>query len=442
MSHEQGRQFPGIRTVRREATAAASILEAEIVVLGAGIAGVSAAIEAARLGRRTILVDGAPQLGGQSVGAVIGTFCGLFSNGPAPHQVTYGIATEILRDLGRENALNYIRNRRNTIIVQYREQALMRWIERAVMAAGVIPVTGAMLRSVRRDGGRIAGLDLVTRFGPLEVRAGGFVDASGDAALAYTAGFECAEPDTPIFGTQMFVLEGIDEEATAAVDRAALMERLRTEATSRGLLRHDGFVFAVPGDGTALVNMTHAATPLDAAGFARAQIAGREQADRLLAFLRETAPAAFGRARVATYGQLGIRQTRWIAGRCRMTADDIRRQTRHSDSIARCSWPIELHDRADGVHWEEFGPDHMHFIPLGAMLPREASNLVAAGRCIDGDPAALSSVRVMGPCIATGAAAAHALDLAGNGAVDQIDIVALQRRLALNLDGADRSLAG
>jgi len=76
----------------------------------------------------------------------------------------------------------------------------------------------------------------------------------------------------------------------------------------------------------------------------------------------------------------------------------------------------------------------MHYIPLGAMLPREADNLIAAGRAIDGDPAALSSVRVMGPCIAMGAAAAHALDLMGSGAVDQIDIAALQRRIMANLE--------
>jgi len=59
---------------------------------------------------------------------------------------------------------------------------------------------------------------------------------------------------------------------------------------------------------------------------------------------------------------------------------------------------------------------------------------VAAGRCIDGDATALSSVRVMGPCIAMGAAAAHALDLAGRGSVHEIDLGALRRRVAANVD--------
>jgi uncharacterized protein with NAD-binding domain and iron-sulfur cluster len=58
----------------------------------------------------------------------------------------------------------------------------------------------------------------------------------------------------------------------------------------------------------------------------------------------------------------------------------------------------------------------------------------AGGRCIDGDTSALSSVRVMGPCIAMGAAAAHALDIAGEGSVHQIDMGELQRRVHDNVE--------
>jgi hypothetical protein len=68
------------------------------------------------------------------------------------------------------------------------------------------------------------------------------------------------------------------------------------------------------------------------------------------------------------------------------------------------------------------------------MVPREADNIVAAGRCVDADVSALSAIRVMGPCMAMGAAAAHALDLAGMGSVHEIDVATLQKRLTDNLD--------
>jgi hypothetical protein len=104
--------------------------------------------------------------------------------------------------------------------------------------------------------------------------------------------------------------------------------------------------------------------------------------------------------------------------------------------VARTAWPIELHDRSDGYVWEMFGPDHVHYVPLRSMTPPGAGNLLAAGRCVDGDAAALSSVRVMGPCAAMGAAAAHALDLAAReqGSVHDVDPSRLHDRLAANLD--------
>ena len=89
----------------------------------------------------------------------------------------------------------------------------------------------------------------------------------------------------------------------------------------------------------------------------------------------------------------------------------------------------------EGYLWEPFSDDHLHYVPLRSLIPADADNVLATGRCIDGDAAALSSVRVMGPCIGMGAAAAHALDLAGSGSVQRVDLGALRRRLIHNLEG-------
>lgn len=420
----------------RRVNSAPLAIEGDIAVVGAGIAGISAALDAQRLGRRVVLIDAGATLGGQSVAAMIGTFCGLYSNGPAPYQVTHGIADDILRDLGRSGDLHFIHGRRNTTIVQYRVGALARWIEEAVRRAGIAVLLGATLRAVRSEGRRIARLDLATRHGDVQVRAAGFVDASGDATLAWLAGLEVQEPAAgPIYGTMMMTLAGVDEAALAAIDRAELSARLAQRKGEYGLVREDGFAFAFPGAGETLVNMTHLPTPLDPAGAARLLLEGRRQCDQLLAFLRTEYPAAFAQAQVRAYGAPGIRQTRSIVGACTLTADDVRAGREFADAIARCAWPIELHDRPEGAHWEVFDDAHLHYIPLRSLVAAEADNLIAAGRCIDADAVALSSVRVMGPCIATGAAAAHALDLAAGGPLAAIDLVQLRRRLERNLVG-------
>src|SRR5438034_232423 len=117
------------RIVRRNGTADARHVSVDICVVGAGIAGVSAALEASQLGRKVVLVDGLHALGGQAVNSVIGTFCGLFSNGASGYQLTHGIADGILRDLGLQGALHYRHGGpSNTIVVQYDEIALARWI--------------------------------------------------------------------------------------------------------------------------------------------------------------------------------------------------------------------------------------------------------------------------------------------------------------------------
>jgi flavin-dependent dehydrogenase len=425
------------RIVRRLEAATARQLAADICVVGAGIAGVSAALEAARLGRKVALVDGLPALGGQAVNSIIGTFCGLFANGTHGHQLTHGIADGILRDLGAQGALYYRRGGpSNTTVVMYDEIALSRFIEEAIRNAGITVLLGAILRSVTRDGGRVRELELATRYGDVTLAATGFVDATGDAALTWQAGFACREHAAgPIYGTQMVVLEGIDEAHQPAREEVA--QRARAKAGDYGLVRTDGFAFVFPGRGTALVNLTHVETPLDAVEASRNALIGKAQADHAVHFLKSEYPRAFGQARLRSYGLPGIRQTRWIKGRAQLAVDDVRAGTRFPDAVARTAWPIELHDRPEGYVWEPFADDHMHYVPFGSLVPAEADNIVAAGRCIDGDSAALSSVRVMGPCIAMGAAAAHALDLAGHGSVQQIDIAALRHRLQDNVDRTD-----
>jgi hypothetical protein len=425
------------RIVRRDGARTARRIEADICVVGAGIAGVSAALEAARLGRKVVLADGLHALGGQAVNSIIGTFCGLFSNGHSGYQLTHGIADGILRDLGSQGALHYRHGGpSNTIVVQYDEVALARWIEEQVRVADITVLLGAVMREVTRYGRRIRSIELATRYGDVSVSGAGFVDATGDAALAWNAGLACREAaDGPIYGTQMAVIENIDEAQQP--ERAEVAARLRQKAKDYGLTRENGFAFVFPGKNVALMNMTHVETPLDPLEMTARSLDGKVQADRAIAFLRGEYPAAFGKARVRSYGGLGIRQTRWIVGRQQLTVDDVRAGRNFPDAVARTGWPIELHDTPQGHVWEPFGDDHLHYVSMGSLVSPECDNLVAAGRNIDGDVAALSSVRVMGPCIAMGAAAAHALDLAGAGSVHQIDAAALRERVKDNVERVD-----
>ncbi|HEU4620086.1 MAG TPA: FAD-dependent oxidoreductase [Gammaproteobacteria bacterium] len=412
--------------------------EADICVLGAGISGVTAAIEAARLGRRVVLADAAPAIGGQAVGSVIGTIIGLYSHGKEPYRITHGLADELIEELTASGALlRRHSTRTGTVTFQYDVMKLGRWMERKLEEARVQCLVGATLTEVDFHRRRIERLRFATRYGAVSIEAAGYVDASGDAVLSWQAGLGVHEPDAPIYGSLNFLLEGYDEERVAAIDHEEIYARLRERGAEYGLVRHDGFLFAFPGKGSALANITHFETPMDPFGASDMVLEGRRQADAVVAFLRKEFPAMFGSVEVRHYGNPGIRQTRWIVGRRQLTLEDLRSGQRPADAVARCAWWVELHDSEELVHWERFPDGHVYYIPLGCMVPREADNIVAAGRCIDADAYALSAVRVMGPCIAMGTAAAHALALAGHGSVNEIDMAALQRQLHDNLERTD-----
>ena len=425
------------RTVRRHATRRVKTVEADICVLGAGIAGVSAALESAKLGRRVAIVDAAPALGGQAIGSIIGTIIGLYSHGPQPYQLTHGIADDLINDLTAEGSLNRRVSMTSTITFQYDEVRMGRWIERKVEEAGIQAVLGAVLTGVTLEERRVKHIELATRFGPVRIEANGYVDASGDASLTYEAGLDVREPEAPVYGSLNFLIEGYDTEAVKELVVKDVHDRLAVRGGEYGLVRHDGFLMHFPGKDFMLANVTHLETALDPLAAASMVVEGRRQADASIRFLKAEFPRIFAHARIRTYGNPGLRQTRWIVGRRQLTLDDIRSRERPPDAIARCAWWVELHNARDLVHWERFEHDHVYYIPLSCMVPRDADNIVAAGRSVDADVQALSAIRVMGPCIAMGAAAAHALDMAGRTPVHAVDLTGLQRRLTDNLDRKD-----
>jgi hypothetical protein len=404
-------------------------------VLGAGISGVTAALEAAKLGRKVVIVDGAPALGGQAIGSIIGTLIGLYTHGPNAYQITHGIADDLLRDLAAEGSL--LRMHRSTVTFQYDEVRLARWMERKIEEAGVQAIVGAVLTHVSFENRRVQHVEFATRFGAVRVEADGYIDSSGDASLCYEAGLDVREPDAPIYGSMNFLIEGYDLDTVEQLDMVEVRERLASKGAAYGLVRHDGWLMHFPGKNFMLANINHFETPVNPLASAHMVFEGRRQADAIIQFLRAEYPHIFANARVRVYGNPGLRQTRWIQSTRQLTVDDIRKGERPADAAARCAWWVELHNTEELVHWEQFKDGHVYFIPLSCMVPRDADNIIAAGRCVDADSHALSAIRVMGPCIAMGAAAAHALNLAGKGSVHDIDLKKLQAGLTDNLDRTD-----
>jgi hypothetical protein len=211
-------------------------IRADVCVVGAGIAGLSAAIESAQLGWDVVLLDSLPVIGGQMVHSLIGLFCGVFGNAPRYAQLTHGVFDDIFSDLGPSGDLHFQRG--HTTTVYYNEVALGRWLETRILSLGVRTILGTVLQQVDVCDGRIERISLASRYGNVAVTAAGFVDASGDAALTWAAGLPCWVPERPIYGSQQVIVENVDERHKP--DPAEMDARIAARGADYGLLRRGG----------------------------------------------------------------------------------------------------------------------------------------------------------------------------------------------------------
>src|SRR5256885_2743694 len=168
------------RSVRRTAARDVTTISCDICVVGAGISGVSAALEAAKLGRKVVILDAAPALGGQAIGSIIGTIIGLYTHGPAPYRLTHLVADDMIRDLDAEGSLYRRKSMTNTVTFLYDEVRLGRWMETQIDKAGITAIVGAVLTNVEVENRRVQHIDFATRFGAVRIKANGYVDASGE----------------------------------------------------------------------------------------------------------------------------------------------------------------------------------------------------------------------------------------------------------------------
>src|SRR5690625_3957034 len=301
----------------------------DVVVVGAGAAGSTAAIAAARQGASVLLVDKLPFLGGSST-AVLDTFYGFYSPGSAPRRLVDSIPGEVIDQL---RALGPVVERPNTYgagtgVTYHAEHLKVAW-ETMVSAAGVRVLLHTMVQDAQVLDGRVTDLLLATKAGLRRVSADAFVDASGDADLCHFAGFgyETAGELSPAQTlTTTFRMINVDQDRRRTITKEE-MRALMLEAAESGydLPRRDGSDHITPVEGMTATVMTRldsvqrdpdgrVRTVLEPERLSAAEMAGRRQALEYARFLVDRVPGYAGAALGALSTQIGIRETRRVYG--------------------------------------------------------------------------------------------------------------------------------
>ena len=405
----------------------------DVLVVGGGSAGSSAAIAAARIGAKVILLERYGFLGGTGT-AVLDTFYGFYTPGTVEKKVVGGIPDEVIAGLERRKSLI---KRPNTYGagagLTYDPEVLKVVWDDLVSGAGVRVLFHTYFADVIQDGPRVSGAIIGTKRGLRAIHARAIVDASGDADVIARAGapFE----DAGALGiaqslTTTFKVINVDVPRAQAFPKKDLWALMQS-ATDYDLPRKEGSSHITPMRGVMVTNMTRVAgvdaTDVDA--LSHAEIEGRKQALEYLRFLRDKVPGYEHAELGGLSVNIGVRETRRIKGEYWITRDDVLNARKFEDGIALCGAPIEEHHAGGDTKWEYLPDGETVDIPFRALRPQGLENVVVAGRCLSASHEAHASIRSIGPCMAMGQAAGTAAALARGGNIAELDVQHLRTRL-------------
>jgi hypothetical protein len=447
--------------------------DTEVLVVGGGPAGIAAAIGAATAGAKVILVERYGFLGGNATAALVMPLAIFYTQ--EPDREAAGAATFYPTDHGRgepviAGVLKKLINRLvqaggalspstktgNTVPF---DPEIFKMVAMDLLAEAGVKVLFHAFASDVFDSHQVKGGVFETKSGPVVIRAKVVVDCTGDGDLAAQAGasYEVGRKQDALVQpmTLMFRLVEFEKARFDAYVKQhpgqwrgvhGLWDLIRkaTDAGELNLAREDLLIFGTPHERELAVNSTRIINVLgtDVWDLTYAEWASRKQMRQIASFLRRHVPG-FENSYVAQSGtHIGVRETRRIMGEYQLTAEDILTARKFEDTIARGSYPIDIHNpEGKGTLLQRLPAGETYDIPLRCLLPRNIDNLLVAGRCISGTHEAHSSYRVMPISMATGQAAGACAALAARTGKSPKEVPAREVQLELLRQGADLSLA-
>jgi hypothetical protein len=409
----------------------------DILVAGGGPAGTAAAVCAARLGAKVLLVEATGCLGGMGTSGLVSTF-GPVSDGK--RMLVGGFMRELVESMHQRGFLGphvvpeFLYSQLNRW-VPFQPEALKRVLDDMVQDAGVDVRFFTRLIDAEVDGRRVAGAVVSNIEGYRFIRAKAFIDATGDATLSHLAGADCkvilrdieavapstlcslfagVNWDDPAYGTDW---RGIDK--VKALSKQQLLKAIADGHFSQA----DRFMPGMNkiGKRAAQLNGGHIfnLNGLDSRSLSDGMIAGRKLAVEYTEFFRKYVPGCEEIQLLTTAPVMGVRDTRRIVGEFELTIDDFRNARQFPDQVAVYNRPTDVHPTdTSEQEFQRFLRDFEGFhglgegdclgVPYGILVPKGWTNLWVAGRCHSSDTKVHGSIRAQSAAYMMGQASATA----------------------------------
>ncbi len=397
--HEDARDLPLVEDV-------------DVIVCGAGPAGIAAAITAARAGAKVRVFEWRGCLGGVWTAGLLGYL--LDFDKP-------GFNQELLKRLDERD----MRRGTSKGSVCYEPEGMKVLLEEMFVEAGVKFQLHTRVSAAYREGKRLTTIVTESKSGRQAWRAPVFIDTTGDGDLGALAGcaFEYGESDScpcqPMSLNALLVCQ--DAEALAVFihkSDPSKADGLAKDALLKEIQRTGHFpsyskptLFQVR-DNLLLVMMNHqyGVPCFDAAKITEATVQARAEMHKIVNGLRKLGGPWEGLQIAATAEQIGVRDGRRIAGRYVVNKDDVIAGARYDDAVVRATFSVDIHalsaeNNKKAAYHNAGIKTKPYDIPLRALIAKDVDGLMMAGRNISGDFIAHASYRVTGNSVAMGEAA-------------------------------------
>jgi hypothetical protein len=442
--YEQARQVPVHASV-------------DVLVVGSGPAGLSAAIAAAREGMNTMIVERYGCFGG------VITQVGVEGFAWYRHSGTVEAGGLLFEYEEKAKAMGASSDECQSDSQALDAEMFKYCADRMVLDAGIVPLLHCFAVSAVLEGDTIIGVITESKSGRRAIRTRRVIDCTGDGDIAALAGAPYTKypREKLMAATQVFSCSGLDiaafkdyvantlkptysdwggEWSIKTSDKEDQMfspyiEKCFAEAVAEGMITKDEFVSLGgtwstihPNGDITQMNLVFQSNidSTDVEDLTKGEIMGRDNAIRAIKVLNAKVPG-FANARLRNFGMtIGCRESRKIDGVYRLTDQDVLYQGRFEDSIG--IYPEFI----DGCGILILPTTGRYFhVPYRALVPQRIDNLLVAGRCISGDRIAHSAFRNMSCCVVTGqgAGVAAAVSVKDDVTTARVDIAKVQKCL-------------
>jgi hypothetical protein len=343
----------------------------DIAIVGSGAAGIAAAVCAARAGCKTLLLDKNNSAGGTGGFSGLTTLCGLYDD--AGNFLNDGFAKEFSEAIAETAPLRMGKVQ----VLPYRPEKFRDVAGRFFAAEPKLQTRwNSPLKNVAVENEWIVSIN--------DYNVGAVVDCSGSAEVARKIGIEyLATDETTQASAVIFPLHKVARQiltpATAAQVLLPLARAGFPPLNFQPNLEPDSVTVKFTGQ--------------------------PEQVPQLIEFLRTSVRGFENCSTPSKKFPIAHRTGRMIVGKYVLTGADVLGAKKFPDAVAKCAWPIEQWN-ADGKTRLRYLPPGEHYeIPARSLRAAKIKNLFMAGKTISADVDAIASARVMGCCLATGAAA-------------------------------------